>query len=146
MALLTGLFLGGHRARRKARKAQERANRLEQRRRAISNVISRRQAAASVRRQQSNVLARSVAQSGVQGSSAGFNAASNVAAQGDAVIANQTQLESVDQQRFDSLDLANRKNNQADNFQAGFGLALQGAKAIATGGASFGLDFMNPGG
>jgi len=145
MALLTSLLIGGHRAKRKARKSQERANRLERRRRAIANVTARRQAAASLRRQQAGILAASVAQSGVQGSSAGFNTASNIVSQGEAQIANQDQLEQLDQQRFDAQDLANRKLNQSENFNQGFGLALKAGKAIATGGTS-GLDFTNPGG
>lgn len=146
MALLLGTFLGGRRAKRKARKLQSRANRLEQRRRAIANVAARRQALASLRRQQAGILAQSVATNGIQGGSAAFNAQSNIESQTTANVATQTQLEAIDQERFGLLDLANRKNNQAENFQAGFGLALRGAKAIASGGVSEGLNFLNPGG
>lgn len=140
-----GLKLFGLRSKSKARKHQKEVNRLEQERRAVANVVARRQAASAIRRQQASVAAMAVA-SGGEGGSAAANALSNVTSQGEARIAEQSQLQDLDQDRFNQQRKSNSRMNQAAGFDAAAGLAMKAGTAVATGGASLGLDFTKPGG
>jgi len=115
--LSTGLKLFSFSKRRKAKKARAAANDLEERRRKVANAVARRRTMAAARRAQANVYAAALASGNVDGSAA-RQSASNAQSQADASIGVQTQLEGYDQNRFNYLRQANKKENQAETIDA----------------------------
>ena len=102
---------------RKAARKTRRSNEEARKRAAISNVLSRRQALAAVRRQDAQITALGIG-AGLEGGSAVRNARSNIQAQATAAIANQTQIGEIDQRINKIQQSANKDQNRARTFSS----------------------------
>lgn len=102
---------------RKARKAGVAANRAQERAAAIQNARARRRSQAEARRIQATSVAQGVDQ-GVLGSSTLSGITSSIQTQLASNFSFQQQLQSLDQQRFRSLERSLAAQSRAESFTA----------------------------
>jgi hypothetical protein len=131
---IAGLILGGVSAEKsrkeasKARKAQKNANKANANRADLENARSRRQQIVAARRQRAAAVAQGESQ-GISGGSQVAGVTGSIQSQAASNLSFLSQLQGIDQNRFNNLEEANKSLGAAATFQSIGGLGFKAAAA-----------------